>query len=195
MMAGNRNLEFAMTVLDAACGARFDSHEFRAALRTFATGVAVVTTASGSKRCGLTINSFNSVSLDPPMVLWSIARASPSLPVFREARRFAVNVLADDQEDLSRQFAAPAADKFAGVRLCRGELGLPLIEGAAAHFECELATTYEAGDHLIMLGRVIAIRRREDPALLVLALGGYKRLSGTVRSDGQNRTSSNQLQR
>jgi flavin reductase (DIM6/NTAB) family NADH-FMN oxidoreductase RutF len=127
----------------------------------------------------MTINSFNSVSLEPPMILWSAGKLAPSLPLFLEAGRFAINVLADDQEHLSKRFAAPSEDKFAGVELCRSRTGLPLLEGAAAHFECDLAATYEGGDHLILLGRVVALRRVDDPMPLVFALGGYQRLSVT----------------
>ncbi|PSJ56896.1 flavin reductase family protein [Pseudaminobacter soli (ex Li et al. 2025)] len=156
-----------------------DNQAFRAALRAFPTGVAVVTTAVADQRCGMTINSFNSVSLDPPMILWSASKLAPSLPLFLEAGRFAVNVLAADQEHLSKRFAAPSDDKFAGVELRYGRTGLPLLEGAAAHFECDLATTYEGGDHLILLGRVVALMQVNEPMPLVFALGGYQRLSVT----------------
>ncbi|MDH6234797.1 flavin reductase (DIM6/NTAB) family NADH-FMN oxidoreductase RutF [Mesorhizobium soli] len=156
-----------------------DNQAFRSALRAFPTGVAVVTTAVADQRCGMTINSFNSVSLDPPMILWSASKLAPSLPLFLESGRFAVNVLADDQEHLSKRFAAPSEDKFEGVEVRHGRTGLPLLEGAAAHFECDLAATYEGGDHLILLGRVVALMRVDEPMPLVFALGGYQRLSVT----------------
>lgn len=165
-----------------------DGHVFRTALRAFPTGVAVVTTALGDQRCGMTINSFGSVSLDPPMILWSASKQAPSLSLFLAAGRFAVNVLADHQEHLSRHFAVRSEDKFAGVNLREGRMGLPLLAGAAAHFECELAATYEGGDHLILLGRVIALTKVDDPMPLVFALGGYQRLSpaaGAIGSPAQ----------
>ncbi|GAA3040164.1 flavin reductase family protein [Streptosporangium longisporum] len=127
----------------------------RDALGQFATGVAVVTAATGrGDRLGVTVNSFTSVSLDPPLVLWCLSRRAPSAPAFAEAGRFAVNVLAAGQEHLSRRFATPLPDKFAGVETVLTPGGVPVLAGTLAHFACRTVTTYEGGDHLIFVGEV-----------------------------------------
>jgi len=136
-------------------------------LGTFATGVAIITTRDETGRLyGLTGNSFSSVSLDPPLVLWSLARAAPSLPAFRAATHFGVNVLGSEHRDLSVRFARGARDKFAGVGYALGEYGVPLIAGAAAHFECRIVDRYYGGDHEIFLGRVERYRYEHKPTLL-----------------------------
>ena len=136
--------------------ARFDVRDLRRALGQYATGVTVVTTADASGQpFGMTANSFTSVSLNPPLVLWAAARSSPSLVAFETASRFAVNVLASDQHHLSRQFSTSGADKFDGVRLRPGEL--PLLEGTVAHFVCRRLRQQgriEAGDHVLFLGEI-----------------------------------------
>ena len=127
----------------------------RRALGNFATGVAVITTRDAQQRpIGLTVNSFTSVSLSPPLVLFCLARHSVNLPVFQQARSFAINVLHSGQGELSRRFASPVADRFAGVDWQAGALGDPVIAGAAACFECEHHDTLERGDHLIFIGQV-----------------------------------------
>jgi flavin reductase (DIM6/NTAB) family NADH-FMN oxidoreductase RutF len=136
-------------------------------LGTFATGVAIITTRDDAGRLyGLTGNSFSSVSLDPPLVLWSLARAAPSLPAFRAATHFAVNVLGSEHRDLSVRFGRGARDKFAGVDYTLGEFGVPLIDGAAAHFECRIVDRYYGGDHEIFLGHVERYRYVHKPTLL-----------------------------
>jgi 3-hydroxy-9,10-secoandrosta-1,3,5(10)-triene-9,17-dione monooxygenase reductase component len=131
------------------------THQFRAALGSFTTGVTIVTTrSSAGEDIGLTANSFNSVSLDPPMVLWSLARKSLSLPAFLESGYFAVHVLAASQEDLSVTFATRGADKFAGLTVTRGAGGIPLLPGCSALFQCKTAFNYEGGDHVIFVGEV-----------------------------------------
>jgi flavin reductase (DIM6/NTAB) family NADH-FMN oxidoreductase RutF/2-polyprenyl-6-methoxyphenol hydroxylase-like FAD-dependent oxidoreductase len=133
--------------------ARFDARDLRRALGQFATGVTVVTTTDPTGRpVGMTANSFTSVSLNPPLVLWAAARSSPSLEAFEACDRFAVNVLASDQHHLSRQFATSGADKFDGVRLVPGDL--PLLEGTVAHFVCRRTARVEAGDHVVFLGEI-----------------------------------------
>ncbi|MBX7526079.1 flavin reductase family protein [Qipengyuania vesicularis] len=145
----------------------FDPHAFRNALGSFATGVTIVTARDGEGRpVGLTANSFNSVSLDPPMVLWSLSLHSGSLPVFRDAERWAVHVLAADQQAMSDRFATPAIDKFEGLSLADGPEGAPLIEGCAARFGCRARFEYEGGDHAIFLGEVIEFDRREAEPLI-----------------------------
>ncbi len=114
---------------------RFDARDLRRALGQYATGVTVVTTVDADgEPFGMTANSFTSVSINPPLVLWAAAKSSPSLPAFEASDRFAVNVLASDQHHLSRQFATSGADKFDGVRVMDGDL--PLLEGTVAHFVC-----------------------------------------------------------
>lgn len=141
--------------------------QFRQALGTFATGVTIVTTRSPDGRdIGLTANSFNSVSLDPPMVLWSLARNSHSLSAFMAAKYFAVHVLAAHQESLSNSFASRGTEKFAGLELGRGHGSIPLLGGCAARFQCKTAYRYEGGDHVIIVGEVIDFDRSERPPLV-----------------------------
>lgn len=135
----------------------FDSRAFRRALGNFATGVTVITAADASgRKVGVTANSFNSVSLDPPLVLWSIDKRSGSHAVFEAAGHFAVNVLAADQIDLSNTFARPSEDRFAGIEHETGEGGAPLLPGCSARFRCEKFQQIDGGDHWILIGRVLA---------------------------------------
>lgn len=144
-----------------------DPLAFRNALGAFATGVTIVTTVDGQGHdIGLTANSFNSVSLDPPMVLWSLARTSQSLDAFRNATHFAVHILAADQEPLSNVFAKKGADKFAGLTLERGEGGTPLLTGCSARFQCRTAYQYEGGDHIIFVGEVVRFDHWQRPPLV-----------------------------
>ncbi|GAB0116336.1 flavin reductase [Acidisoma sp. 7E03] len=130
---------------------------FRNALGAFATGVTVITTLSPEGAdVGVTANSFNSVSLDPPMILWSIGKTSSSLAAFMAAERFAVHVLSAEQEALSGRFAKSGTDKFAGLSVSRGIGDVPLLEGCAARFQCRIAFRHEAGDHYILVGEVEA---------------------------------------
>jgi 3-hydroxy-9,10-secoandrosta-1,3,5(10)-triene-9,17-dione monooxygenase reductase component len=150
-----------------------DVREFRNALGAFTTGVTIVTTRDASGRdVGLTVNSFNSVSLEPPLVLWSLARSSASLAAFVEAEHFAVHILGARQEGLSNQFARRGADKFAGLELARGHGGVPLLDGCAARFECRTAYRHEGGDHEIFVGEVLSFEHF-DRAPLVFQKGGY----------------------
>lgn len=143
------------------------SRRFRTALGAFATGVTIVTTRDGEGRdVGLTANSFNSVSLDPPMVLWSLARNALSLPVFLAASHFAVHVLAADQEDLSLRFAARGSEKFSGLDLERGVARIPLLRGCSARFQCRTTFRHEAGDHIIFVGEVEAFDHSDREELL-----------------------------
>ncbi|MFL6879280.1 p-hydroxyphenylacetate 3-hydroxylase reductase component [Pseudomonas marginalis] len=135
----------------------FDPRAFRRALGNFATGVTVVTAADASgRKVGVTANSFNSVSLDPPLVLWSIDKRSSSHGVFEEASHFAVNVLAADQIDLSNNFARPKDDRFAEIAYAPGEGGAPVFVDCAARFHCEKYQQVDGGDHWIMIGKVVA---------------------------------------
>ncbi len=133
----------------------FSPREFRAALGMFATGVTIVTTRTAEGLpIGLTANSFNSVSLDPPLVLWSLSQAAASLATFRTGSHYAINVLAADQKSLAERFAAKGADRWSGVESVPGVGGVPLIGGAAATFECFNRSRYDEGDHVIFVGEV-----------------------------------------
>src|SRR5260221_8346358 len=128
----------------------FDARQFRDALAQFATGVTVICARTGDGRyVGFTANSFNSVSLDPPLVLWSLARRSLSLAAFEASERYVVNVLASSQIDLARRFSRPHADRFAGVHSRMGWADAPLITGCVAWFECRHHSHSRAGDHVV----------------------------------------------
>lgn len=114
----------------------------------------------------MTASSFNSVSLEPPLVLWSLARGAGSYPAFRDATHFGVSVLGGEHRALSHRFATPHPDKFAGIEYTLGRFGVPLLAGAAAHFECRIEQRYEGGDHVIVLGRVEAYDYVDKPTLL-----------------------------
>jgi flavin reductase (DIM6/NTAB) family NADH-FMN oxidoreductase RutF len=152
----------------------FSSQEFRDALGMFATGVTIVTarTAEGLV-IGLTANSFNSVSLDPPLVLWSLAQAAGSLPVFRAGSHYAINILAKDQRALAERFAIKGADRWNGVHFADGLGGAPLLEGAAATFECFNRSRYEEGDHVIFVGEVERCSWRSGASPLLFHGGRY----------------------
>lgn len=137
-----------------------DARELRQVLSTFVTGVTVVTTIDKEgRRHGVTANSFNSVSLDPPLVLWSQALRAFSHPAFRDAEHFAVNILAQDQISISERFARAGADKFAGVEVREGLGDAPLIQGCTAYLQCSRHASHLAGDHMIFIGRVESIER------------------------------------
>jgi 4-hydroxyphenylacetate 3-hydroxylase, reductase component len=137
--------------------ALIDPRAFRRALGNFATGVTIVTaTAPDGNKVGVTANSFNSVSLEPPLVLWSIDKRSGSYEVFEQASHFAVNVLAADQIDLSNRFARPRDDKFEGVPYEPGAGGAPLLNDCAARFQCQKYQQVDGGDHWILIGQVVA---------------------------------------
>lgn len=152
----------------AGGASRLDPAELRRSLGTFSTGVTVITTvAPDGRKVGLTANSFSSVSIDPPLVLWSLSRRSPNLAVFEQCSHFAINVLASDQEEMCRRFAtAGIADKFDGVACSVGLGGIPLIDGAVAQFECSAHAQHPGGDHVIFIGKVEAHRwSRRTPLL------------------------------
>ncbi|MFM1571571.1 MAG: flavin reductase family protein [Porticoccaceae bacterium] len=139
----------------------------REALGSFPTGVAVVTTLSDDgKPIGLTVNSFNSVSLEPALVLWSLALSSPSIGAFRKHRAFAVNILRKEQEDLCMKFARPADDKFTGVNWTDGYRGIPVLDGAMVTLECEMYQIVEGGDHEVYMGTVKRIHKTDSSPLV-----------------------------
>jgi len=172
-----------MTPLDTSASAAPDEaltpQALRGALGRFATGVTLITCrgADGAP-VGLTANSFTSLSLDPPLVLWSLRRASASLPAFSAAPHFAVNVLAETQVDLSRRFASPQPDKFAEGAWGQGVGGVPVLAGCAAVFECETHAMHTVGDHTLFIGRVLACSESAVPPLVYQ--GGHYHLLGEV---------------
>jgi flavin reductase (DIM6/NTAB) family NADH-FMN oxidoreductase RutF/flavin-dependent dehydrogenase len=150
-----------------AAAEQFDRRGFRRALGQFATGVAIVSARGKDARpVGLTVNSFSSVSLDPPLVLWSLSKQSPSYPDFAAATHFAINVLGADQHHLSRKFSTPVPDRFAGVDCENGPAGCPLLSGATAHFVCRRVREFDGGDHVIFLGEVEDFKWREGEPLI-----------------------------
>ena len=139
----------------AASAPAFSRQEFRTALGMFATGVTVVTAcAADGSLVGLTANSFNSVSLGPPLVLWSLSQAASAMAALSQGSHYAINILAADQKALAEQFAGPRDARWAGVAFTLGANGAPVLAGAAATFECFNRSRYEEGDHVIFVGEV-----------------------------------------
>ena len=155
-----------------------EDRAFRRALGEFATGVAVVTASGkGGELVGMTMSSFNSVSIDPPLVLFCVDRKARSLPAMLEARGFAINVLARDQEGISNQFARALSDKWTQIKTSVGHAEAPLISGALAHFECAPFANYDGGDHVIFVVRVLRhTSRSEAAAPLIFFRGRYRDL-------------------
>lgn len=152
----------------------FTQAEFRAALGMFATGVTIVTArAANGRLVGLTANSFNSVSLNPPLVLWSLARAAGSMAVFSTGSHYAINVLAADQQELAQRFASKGVDRWAGVSHSEGVAGAPLLAGAAATFECFNRSRYDEGDHGIFVGEVERCTHHPDASPLLFHGGRF----------------------
>ncbi len=158
--------------------------QMRAALGRFVTGITVVTCCDAQGGwLGLTVNSFNALSLQPPLVLWSLRHVSTSLAAFLASPRFAVNVLAAHQSALSHRFATAGDDKFVPDAWHLGVHGAPVLHGCAAVFECETLSHQASGDHQLFVGRVLACSQTEQPPLLYSA-GHYHRLGGRLRLDG-----------
>ena len=152
----------------------FSSTEFRASLGMFATGVTIVTarTASG-ELVGLTANSFNSVSLTPPLVLWSLSQAASSMAALSKGSHYAINILAADQKALAERFASKRADRWDGVEFTDGVAGAPVLSGAAATFECFNRSRYTEGDHVIFVGEVEHCRHEPNAAPLLYHGGKF----------------------
>lgn len=160
-----------------------DPRAFRQALGQFATGVAVITAESADGNAiGLTMSSFNSVSVDPPLILFSIDRKAFSLKAMTEAKGYAVNILGRDQEYLSNKFAKALDDKWAAVEHTLGHEAAPLIAGTLAHFECAPYAQYDGGDHVIFVGRVVKFTAYPANEPLVFFRGAYRSLASTERS-------------
>ncbi len=153
-----------------------DPASFRRALGQFASGVTVVTTLDrGGRPLGLTVSAFCSVSLHPPLVLVCIDQRAEANLGMRESGLFAVSVLGEGQEDVSRRFASAARDKLAGFELAEGRQGLPLVPGALAQLQCRVRSFHEEGDHTVWVGEVLALAVRPGRPLVYHA-GAYRRL-------------------
>ncbi|MFP7673426.1 flavin reductase family protein [Marivita sp. S0852] len=159
---------------------KIDPRELRNALGCFATGVCIVTSVGdGNKPVGMTINSFSSVSLDPPLVLWSINLKARSRDAYRRHAGFAINILCKDSKELSLNFAKSSDDKFVGVNWHEGHFGIPVLEDAMATLECETQDRIVSGDHEIYIGRVLRIDHNDrDP--LVFHRGQFATLGTTL---------------
>ncbi|HVA15641.1 MAG TPA: flavin reductase family protein [Stellaceae bacterium] len=158
----------------------FTAREFRDALGLFPTGVAIVTTVDAQgEPAGITVNSFTSVSLEPPLILVSIARTSRNFDLFNVATHFAVNLLREEQRHVSTAFASPTADRFGQVRHRAGHGNAPLIESHLVAFECETYARHEGGDHVLLLGQVVRLSVSADPPPrpLLYFRGQYRELS------------------
>ena len=152
----------------------FSTRQFRLALGMFATGVTVVTARTQEGRLlGLTASSFNSLSLEPPLVLWSLAHIAGSLPALSTGTHYAINVLASNQKTLAENFASKRADRWQGVAFTNGVCGAPLLDGAVATFECFNRSRYQEGDHVIFVGEVERCRHSVGAAPLLFHGGNF----------------------
>ena len=151
-----------------------DDSRFRQAMGHFASGVTVVTTAAGSELYGITVSSFSSLSLNPPLILICIDKSVPSHDIIKLAGCFVVNILEERQEHLSRRFATTCADKFKGVAWHSGRLGLPVLDNTLAAIECRLRNALDGGDHTIFIGEVIDAEVREGAPLLYYRRGYHE---------------------
>jgi len=169
--------------LSTRSAADFDTKAFRKALGCFPTGVAIVTTTDkDNKPVGITCNSFSSVSLEPPLVLWSLRTASKSLPIYQQARGFAINVLSGYQSEMSNRFASSEIkDKFEGVNYSIGVFDSPVIDACIATFECRTVAQYTEGDHIIFIGHVEQFRHSQLNAPLVFCQGAYATLTESLQ--------------
>lgn len=151
--------------------------EFRAAMGRFASGVTVVTAKAGDgSLAGITVSAFTSLSLDPPLVLICIDKRASIHDRLTESSHFAVNILGEDQEVISRRFASRDDDRFSGVGFKEGSTGSPLLDGAICHVECRIVHTYPGGDHTIVVGEVESAATVDGKPLLY-SRGGYARLA------------------
>lgn len=153
----------------------FDGRELRDALGRFTTGVCLITAVSeDGKSLGMTANSFSSVSLDPPLILWCLQNNSDIYDVFAAPRHFAINILASEQQALSSHYAKKGHHELAPAHYRAGKYGSPIVRNALVNFECEVEETHEGGDHLIIVGRVKDMQQRPDGDPLLFFSGGYR---------------------
>ncbi|PSH61851.1 flavin reductase family protein [Phyllobacterium sophorae] len=157
----------------------FDRQAFRQALGQFPTGVCVVTCTAEFEQLGMTMSSFNCLSLDPPLILFSIDRKAVSLPLWEKAAGYAVNVLAENQKDISNRFAKSRSNKWEGMRFAHGQCGAPLLPGVAAVFECIPWAKYDGGDHTLFIAEVRRFASSVDRMPLVFSKGRYAALQTT----------------
>lgn len=153
-----------------------DQGEFRRALGQFATGVTIITALCDGEPAGLAANSFTSVSLDPPLVLFAVARTSSTWPKIEAARKFAVNILGEHQEEVCRLFATKDVDRFAQVEWHLGVGGSPVLHDTLAYLDCEFWAEYDGGDHIIVVGRVLDLGITHEAGPLLFFRGQYGRL-------------------
>jgi flavin reductase (DIM6/NTAB) family NADH-FMN oxidoreductase RutF len=157
-----------------------DPLEYRSVIGHFATGVTVITTAAGEEMQGMTANAITSLSLDPTMILVCVEKTTHTHGVLERSGVFAVNILASDQEEVSRIFAKraePEINSLRGQRFTIGESGAPLLENCLAHLECRVAQVFEGGDHSIFIGEVVAAAVLEEASPLIFYRGGYRSLA------------------
>lgn len=155
----------------------FDGIELRNAFGQFATGVTVVTAApQGHAPFGMTANSFSSLSLDPPLLLWSIQRSSDLFEAFEAVDQFAINILAADQQDLSNAYAKKGAHDLAAEHYLMGDSGCPILKRAVASFECSMENRFDGGDHVILVGRVQELTSNTELEPLLFHAGKYRTL-------------------
>ena len=152
-----------------------DPATYRTVLGHFATGVTVVTAMDGDGPAGMACNSFTSVSLDPPLVLFCAAKSSTTWPRLEPAGTWAANILNEDGEEICRLFAQPGADRFASLAYTRGRSGAPILRDALAFVDCETVDKHDAGDHVIVVGRVVELGYASEGRPLVFYRGGYGR--------------------
>jgi flavin reductase (DIM6/NTAB) family NADH-FMN oxidoreductase RutF len=165
--------------MGAATQEGFDRTAFRRTLGQFPTGVCIVTAVAREERLGMTVSSFNSLSLDPPLILFSIDRRAKSLALWQEAEAYAVNVLAENQRDLSDRFARPLSNKWEGARLALGESEAPILTGVAAVFECAPWARYDGGDHILFIAEVKRFASPAERKPLVFCKGRYAAIEAT----------------
>jgi 3-hydroxy-9,10-secoandrosta-1,3,5(10)-triene-9,17-dione monooxygenase reductase component len=153
-----------------------DDRRFRDVLGHFATGVTIITAIDGDEPVGIAANSFASLSLDPPLVLFCVAHSSTTWPRIERAGMFAINILGEDHEALSQLFAKKGADRFTSTPWHTGVSGSPVLDEAIAYVDCELEASYPGGDHLIVVGRVLDLDVREGGRPLLFYKGSYGRI-------------------
>ena len=159
----------------------FDSLAFRQAMGRFATGVTVVTTRDqAGANCGVTINSFASVSLDPPLILFCLDKAAMSYNTFRDAERFVINFLCEEQHHLSVRFSTAASDKWDGVAFDFWPSDLPALKGCLANLECRKDAVHEGGDHIIIVGRVEHLLLDSEKKPLLYYQSGYREIGPSL---------------
>ncbi len=156
-----------------------DAASFRETLGHFVTGVTIITAIDDGEPVGMAANSFTSVSLDPPLILFCAAHSSSTWPRIRQARSFTVNILDERQEDLCRLFAQKGADRFGQVGWRPGAAGSPVLEDVHAYIDCEIWAEYEGGDHVIVVGRVLDLGLSAEAGPLLFYRGTYGRLLGS----------------